>query len=360
MMSSRPVAEILVVGGGLVGLCCAVALLERGARVTVFSDRRPGEASPAAAGMLAPGVERAGGASQAFAFAARDRYPSFLAALAARTGDRVSLLRNGILQVALTREEAELLRADASAGAHWLDTREVAALEPALAHAAGALFHQDDGSVDNIALVPALERRLDVDPNAQLVRSGIAAVEFDGRPSVLTDTAGRHEGEFIILAAGAWSPQLRGLPRPVPIVPVRGQMLSLDAAPLAHVTYGPGGYLVPRRGFTLAGSTMEHAGFDVSTTAEGLASIEESVARICPAVRAAARRDAWSGLRPVTPDFLPIIDRDRDVPSLLYACGHSRNGVLLAPLTGDCVAALAAGEAPPADVSPFRIARFGV
>jgi glycine oxidase len=357
MVTSRPVAEILIVGGGVVGLCCAISFLDRGARVMVFSDRRPGEASPAAAGMLAPGVERAHGGS-AFSTAARDRWPAFVDMLSARTGAQIALLRNGILQLAAGEEEADALRAALPEGARWLDAREVAALEPALAPVAGALLHPLDGAVDNIALVRALERRLEVDTNAQLLREPIARLDFDGRPSVLTETGGRREGEYIVLAGGAWVPQLRGLPRPVPIEPIRGQIMSLDASPLGHVVYGPGGYLVPRRGATLAGSTMERAGFDVSTTDEALAAITATAERICPALAGVAVRDAWSGLRPCTPDLLPIIDQDDAHPQLLHACGHSRNGILLSPLTAECVVALAAKEEPPMDISPYRIARF--
>jgi glycine oxidase len=142
---------------------------------------------------------------------------------------------------------------------------------------------------------------------------------------------------------------------------MRGQMLALAAAPLTHVVYGPHGYLVPRGGtHTLAGSTMERSGFDASTTDQAIAEIRTMANTLCPSLATAPTAAVWAGLRPVTPDFLPIIGHDPDYPSLLYACGHSRNGVLLAPLTADCVAALAVGEPSPFSLSSFTVDRFAV
>jgi glycine oxidase len=163
-----------------------------------------------------------------------------------------------------------------------------------------------------------------------------------------------------VLAAGAWSPLIEGLPRPLPVEPLRGQMISLAASPVRHVVYGHDGYLVPRGDMTLVGATMEHVAFDVSTTAEGVAGLRAAAAELCPALAGLPVAKAWAGLRPVSPDFLPIIGRDPDSPSLIYACGHSRNGVLMAPLTADCVAALLVGETPPASLAAFGIERFAL
>jgi glycine oxidase len=135
-------------------------------------------------------------------------------------------------------------------------------------------------------------------------------------------------------------------------------MVSFASAPMGHVAYGPRGYIVPRGTATVAGSTMEHVGFSVGTTADGVAAIAAAAAELCPALAGTPVRDRWSGLRPVTPDLQPIIDRDAEHPSVVYACGHSRNGVLLAPITGDCVAALVSGDTPPYDLTPFRVERF--
>jgi glycine oxidase len=127
---------------------------------------------------------------------------------------------------------------------------------------------------------------------------------------------------------------------------------------VSRVTFGRDGYIVPRAGRTIAGSTMEAAGFDARTTDDAIAALRAMARAVCPPLDAAREVGRWSGLRPITPDLRPIIGRDPDRPGVIYACGHSRNGVLLAPLTGDCVAALVAGAEPAHDLTPFAAARF--
>jgi glycine oxidase len=135
-------------------------------------------------------------------------------------------------------------------------------------------------------------------------------------------------------------------------------MLALEGAPVRHVVYAPGVYLVPRDRVTLAGATMERVGFDAGTTDQALDTMHAATLEVVPALSGARRTRAWSGLRPVTPDFLPIIDRDPVHPALIYACGHSRNGILLAPLTGESVADLALDREPTHDLTPFKLQRF--
>jgi glycine oxidase len=143
------------------------------------------------------------------------------------------------------------------------------------------------------------------------------------------------------------------------VEPLRGQMISLSSRSLGHVVYGAGGYAVPREdGRTLIGATSERAGFDAGHTPEGTAALRAMVATLSPALAAAPLLEAWAGLRPMTPDGLPIVGPEPANDVLVYACGHSRNGVLLAPVTGACVAALLAGTAPPLDLSPYRVERF--
>jgi glycine oxidase len=164
-----------------------------------------------------------------------------------------------------------------------------------------------------------------------------------------------------VLAAGAWVAALAGLPRPLPVEPLRGQMFAIEAPHERrprHVIYGPRAYIVPRGQQILVGATLERVGFDPSTTPTALAELRAGGATIWPPIADAPMASSWAGLRPVTPDLLPVIGPDPDHPALIYACGHSRNGILMAPLTGDCVGAIVAGEAPPADVSPFGVDRF--
>jgi glycine oxidase len=343
------VSDLIIVGGGAVGLASALAAADRGLNVLLISEHRPGQASWAAAGMLAPSIEEDLGASDAhtFALAARDRYPSYLAELRERTGIAVPLNRAGILVIGSR---------DLGQGVP-LTQPELARLEPGLSHASDAWLYPDDGSVDNVKLLDALEAALADHPRVRRAAGPVRRLRISRR-SVTCEMATAPQ---LLLAAGAWAPLIEGLPRPIPVNPVRGQMLSLAAAPLRHVVYGPHGYLVPRGGTnTLAGSTMERMGFDASTTEQALDGIRTMANALCPSLEGAPTAAVWAGLRPVTPDFLPIIGRDPEYPALLYACGHSRNGVLLAPLTADCVAALAVGEPSPLSLAPFTVGRFDV
>jgi glycine oxidase len=135
-------------------------------------------------------------------------------------------------------------------------------------------------------------------------------------------------------------------------------MLSLRAAPLRRSVSGADVYLVPRGDVTLVGSTLERVGFDATTTSSALSHLHEAAGALCPELANAPVVHSWAGLRPVTPDFLPVIGRDPEFPALLYACGHAKNGILMAPLTGECVAALINGSPPPIDLGPFAIERF--
>jgi glycine oxidase len=162
-----------------------------------------------------------------------------------------------------------------------------------------------------------------------------------------------------VLAAGAWSGTIAGLPRAVPVEPVRGQMLAYPACPLTRAVYGPTGYVVPRPdGRTLVGATMERAGYESITTAAGIARLERTAAEIVPGFASLEPSTAWAGIRPMSPDGQPILGADPVEPRLVYATGHSRNGVLMTALTGDCIGALLAGEPPPADLSAFAPDRF--
>ena len=362
---SAPAPDVLVLGGGLVGLSIAAASAGRGLRVTLISTSRPGEASPAAAGMLAPTLEHAAethnSAARNFALAARDRYPEFLDWVFERTGLRVPLDRSGILEVVLD-EEAFVRLADrnATSDVELLDANALAAIEPALSHCAGALLHPNDGAVDNVLLLAAL-REVIAHSAVTVVQGEIVALASagDGEARVRLTDGRTIGGGAAVLATGAWSTGIDGIPRPIPVRPIRGQMIAFQGRPLRRVVYGPDGYLVPRAsegGRTLAGATMEDVGFAPDTTPEAMASLSDMATALCPALTTAT--DAWSGLRPVTPDLLPIIGADPELPLLFYACGHSRNGVLMAPLTGECVAALVAGDLPPCDLEPFSPTRF--
>jgi glycine oxidase len=242
-----------------------------------------------------------------------------------------------------------------------LTSREVAKLEPSLAAAAGGLFHPRDGAVDNVRLTEALTRIVERDPRIRVVRHAATRIDVDSaQASVATASGGSVEASQVVLAAGAWAGAIDGLPRSVPVRPLRGQLCSVQTAPLRHVVLSGDMYMVTRGGDrTLIGSTMEEVGFETGTTSQGIQALRRGAAAACPTLGDQPLVDAWSGLRPATPDLLPILGPDPDYPRLIYACGHSRNGILLAPITGAVIASIAAAEDPSWDLGPFSIARFG-
>ena len=343
----------------MIGLASAAALAERNVSVTLISQHRPGEASPAAAGMLAPSVERATGPAHDFGIAARDRYPSFLDFLADRTGVIVPLNRLGILQVALTENGIKGLKRTALPVARWLDASELRELEPALSHGLGAMFSPDDGAVDNTVLLTALEKLCASNDRITRVSDAVLAVEPAADSCIVrTESGTRHTARRVVIAAGAWAATISGARHARAVEPARGQLVSYSASPLRHVSYGPRGYVVPRGNATIGGSTMENVGFDSTTTPSGVKRVRAASEEICPSLASAQEPNAWAGLRPITPDMLPLLGPDPDRPSLIYACGHSRNGVLMAPLTGDLVADLVTESPLSHDLSQFRPGRF--
>jgi glycine oxidase len=351
-------ADTIVVGAGVVGLCVTAALVRRGLSVALIGEHREGEASLAAAGMLAPSVEQSEGPAHDFAIAARAFYPDYLEQLADETGIRVPLNQLGILQVALTERGVKGLRKTAPSNSRWMERNELAEIEPTLGHALGAVFNPDDGATDNVILVKALETFADESDSVTRIQGFASRVSRDeGR--VTLESGEELEAATVVIATGAWGAKIDGAPVLSAVQPCRGQMVAYQSIGLRHVVYGPRGYLVPRSsGTTLAGSTMEMVGFDTNTTPEGLTKVQSAAEEIAPGLAAAKIVSEWAGLRPITPDMLPIIGPDPETRRIIYATGHSRNGILLAPLTGEAVAALAVGEQSRHDLSQFRPGRF--
>ncbi len=176
--------------------------------------------------------------------------------------------------------------------------------------------------------------------------------------TVTTETGTKLVAGKVVIAAGAWVGKITGARFAKHVKPARGQLVSYSSTPLRHVAYGPGGYIVPRGSISIAGSTMESVGFDTSTTPSGVKKVRAAAEEICPVLASSKSTEAWAGLRPVTPDLLPMIGADPKHPSLLYACGHSRNGVLIAPLTGDLIADLVIESPLSHDLHQFRPDRF--
>lgn len=356
------VADVTVVGYGLVALASTLALADRGARVRIVGTVHRGEASSAAGGILAPSLSPpADAVAQAFMLAARDIYPGYVAALVERTGIAVPLNRLGVLQLALDELQMEALRTSLPATSRWLDHGALVREEPALGHARGAVWHPDDGAVEPRALMDALSAAVARHSRVAVAREDAAAIQVTELGcNVLTGRESRFASDHLVLAAGAWTPLIVGAGAAAgAIEPVRGEMVAFDAAPVRRVVYGAAGYLIPRRdGHTVAGSTSERAGFDADTTDHGITAIAAEATRTCPALAAATVASTWAGLRPMTPDALPLLGPDPERERLIYACGHSRNGILLAPITAEVVGDLVTGVAPRYDLSRFRPGRL--
>ena len=346
--------DLLVLGGGIAGLTIALEAARRGLGVTVIDTPRPGAASRAAAGMLAPSVEDVPPAMLDAAVAARDFYPGYVDALRELSGIDVPLDRSGILQLVAERE-AEAARRHAPSGARWLDAAALAEREPAFAGHHGALLHPDDGAVDNLVLMDALERAIAGMPAIKRVAGDVLSIDAD-QPSALTRTRGRHYATRLVLCSGAWAGSLAGVPRRIAVRPVRGQLLRLAQSPIRHVTYGAGGYLVPRGDTLLVGATSEEAGFENETSLAGLATLRSIATRAIPSLANTLVVDHWAGLRPMSLDAHPILGADPESPALVYACGYSRNGILFAPWAAAQLAKEFVGEPAPA-IDPFRVAR---
>jgi len=362
--------DVIIVGGGIVGLSAARVLAAAGARTVVIERSRVGaEASTAAAGMVAPQAETAEDSPLLeLALRARDHHLALAPALEAETGLSVDLACRGLIELAFTDEDLHRLEARRAwqtrrgLAAEALGPAEVRESEPNVNPAVcGGLYIPDDRCVDNVRLVRALAASA-VARGASIVtgRPVTGLVVERGAVAGVEAATEVFRAPVVINAMGAWASLLAGDPLPPPVEPVRGHIVAFDMVPalLRHVVCSPRGYLVPRAdGRTLAGSTTERAGFDKIVTAAGLGIVLGIALEITPILGDVAVGDSWAGLRPGTPDGLPVIGPGA-LPGLFHAAGLYRNGILMGPLVGEIVAGLVRGQAPPVDLAPFSIRRF--
>ncbi len=343
MSSSDP---LLVLGGGLMGLAMAHQLARRGRPVMVISRRRSEAAGFVAAGMLAPHAEGLGGALLRLGQRSLAAYPSWVAQIEADGGLNCGLRPCGIV-VPFTSAAAR----DAHPTAAYGQALDRAGLEQELPgigtrFQAGLLFEQD-GQIDNRR---QLMRALELACSALGVQfqegAEVLALESGSSGQLEAVKLRTAEGELqtlacgeAVLACGAWSAQL--LPQ-LPIFPVKGQMLSLQAPQraLGRVVFGPGTYLVPREdGLVVVGATSEaEAGFSEGLTPQGQRTLQEGIAALLPQASQWPPMERWWGFRPCTPDEGPLLGRS-SIAGLWLASGHHRNGVLLAPVTAELLAA---------------------
>ncbi len=326
-----------------------------------------GAAWRAAAGMLAPQIE-AGEDDPLFEFglAGRERYGELANALRETTGIDIQFWQEGIARLAVSEGEVTELKSRVAWQrqqghlSDWFDADEVKSRWPWLGPSHGALWAAREAALHPANLVGALLKDATL-AGATIRTESVTAVERRGdRVTGVTGRETRYGAEQVVIAAGAWAAGLEGLPRPLPIVPVRGQMASFPWPEGIErgIVYGGHTYLVARGNEAVAGSTMEHAGFDSEVTASGLASIFTGAAALCPALAGLEVTRTWAGLRPVSPDGRPIVGAEPLLPGLWYATGHGRNGILLAAITGQLVSRLVNGEEQEEDLRVMRPDRF--
>jgi glycine oxidase len=368
-MNASETAEVIIIGGGIIGLSLARELKLRGAgRVVLLEKQELGaEASHAAGGMLAPQAE-AEAADEFFALAcaSRDAYPEFAAQLLAETGMDVELDQTGTLYLAFSQADEREIRQryDWQKATGWpvemLTGAEARRREGRISpEICAALFFPRDWQVDNRLLCQALAescRKLGVVLRPQTPAREIL-LEHDRAAGVATRNS-TIAAPLVVLAAGAWA---GGLWPRLKIAPVKGQMLCLQAEAgfMRHVVYSPRGYLVPRRdGRVLAGATTEDAGFDKTLTLGGVHAVATRALEIAPALSARPLAEMWAGLRPRALDGWPVLGPDPEILGLHYATGHYRNGILLAPRTAQLAAeTILSGESGP-ELQPFSVGRL--
>ncbi len=373
-MTPRPnpgivIADVVIAGAGIVGLSAACDLARRGVACMVLDRGKAGrEASFAAGGILSPQAETGPDSPLLpLALLARDRHIHLAEELLGLTGIAVEHHRYGVLSLAFSEaEEAELsvlTEAQRRLGlrAEMVSRSGIARLEPATnVEARAAALFPDDHRVDNRRLLEAL-RVLALSRGVEIREyTALRGLEIeDNRLVAVRTDQDRIETRTMINALGAWAGQLESSGRAIPVRPVKGHMMSLaDGPSMQHVVYGNHGYIVPRSdGRLIVGSTMEEAGFDSRITTEGIAHIIGIATSIAPGTKKASIAETWVGFRPATPDGLPIIGKG-SAEGVIVAGGLFRNGILLGPLVGEIAAALACGERPPYDLSPFDPGRF--
>src|SRR3954453_13222704 len=361
--------DAIFVGGGVIGLACAWRTAQRGARVCVLEREHPAAgASGVAAGMLAPVGETSWGEERLLALnlESLEQWPGFAEQLESDAQQEVDFAQPGALHVALDRDEAEELsrryelHRSLGLDSEWLPGRECRRLEPGLATSVrGGAHVPGEASVDPrkalAALLAALDRR------GVAVHSGAEVVCAERKGGAWRiETADRRvfNGEKLVLAAGCWSGQAQWLPGGVPPVrPVKGEILTLrgsaDEPVCDRIVAGERVYMVPRAdGRLIVGATVEERGFDTTVTAGGVHELLREAYRLIPEIAELELVEAAAGLRPGSPDNAPLVGLG-EADGLLIATGHFRNGVLQAPLTAECIAALLAGQAAPIDLGPF-------
>jgi glycine oxidase len=343
-------SDVVIAGAGIIGLSLAIELRRAGATVAVLDRGEPGnESSSAAAGMLVTADPDTNPISKPLANASATLYPAFVEELELRSGVSIGYESRGALYVATGQEQFPFPE---------LPAAQVRELEPALAEYPGVWFLEEQ-SIDprllvRAALLTAKHLGITVHHEAQVLS---VTLTEEHRLDVQT-ARGSYVTAIFVNCAGAWAGEISGVA--IPTRPVKGQMLAVipQKCGLRHVIRSPHVYLVPREGGKVViGSTVEEAGFDKTVDSSTIQRLHQAAANLVPAIGEAKIVEAWAGLRPGSPDDLPMLGPG-SLPGTYVATGHFRNGILLAPITAIAMAELIQGKQPRVDLRPFAPTRF--
>jgi glycine oxidase len=349
--------DIIIIGGGIIGLSLALALRRRGATVLVVERGEPGrEASHAAGGMLVDSGLETPAALQPLATGSARMYPEFAKDLELDSGVHVDLRDNGTIMFPSSEHAHEASAFSATS----LSPASLAELEPALSETKHPAFYLKERSVDPRVLTTAAwkaarHRGIDFSTGDEVT----AVTIVDGRAAGVKTIKTAFHAAKVVNCAGAWSGKIG--PYRFPTRPVKGQMLCLlmpSRNLLKRVIRSPQAYLIPRTdGRLLVGATVEEAGFDKRTDIATMQRFHRTAVNLVPELRNGKILEDWAGLRPGTPDALPILGPTA-TPGYYVATGHFRDGILLAPITAEVMAAAIEGRSPEYDLTPFSPERF--
>jgi glycine oxidase len=343
--------DAIIIGGGIIGLSLAIALRKRGVSVLVVERGEPGrEASYAAAGMIAD--LEAPVPLRALATASAKMYPEFVHELQDESGVNVDLRSQGTLFVLAPDSIHNFTACDS------LTAAQVHEIEPAAGISASTVVRLEQSSVDPRALVAASllaskHREVDISSGSEVTNLLLVGDRVDG---VVTGRT-TYPAPLVINCAGAWAGHIH--PHQYPARPVKGQMLAVIGGPkINHVIRDDEIYLVPRTdGRIVIGATVEEAGYDKRTDPSTIQSLRKAAIKLVPEIAAARIHEAWAGLRPGTPDGLPLLGATC-TPGYFVATGHFRDGILLAPITAQVMAQVVMGDTPEHDLEAFSPERF--
>jgi glycine oxidase len=341
--------DVAIAGAGLIGASIAFELAQAGLKVALFDRSEPGrEASWASAGILSPAPESPAMISMVpLAKASMDLYPALVAKVEEISGEKVGFRPKGTVDVFFGKDAVSdlstliALHHGMGLKAEPLRPEDARELEPSISsELEAAALRPDEGSIDNRAFTRAMliaAKKSGVEIFSGSSVTGI--VQEGGRCTGLKVGRETVSAKWTVIAAGSFSAEIEGVKEFAPVRPAKGQMVSLRAEGLNidRVIWGEKIYIVPRNdGRILAGATVEYVGFDKQVTAGGIEKILSAAIEVIPEFANARIEETWAGLRPDSPDHLPIIG-PTDVDGLLFATGHFRSGILLTPITARLV-----------------------